>query len=298
MRSTITAFLRQKFPNNATAESHFGELLAEYAESGLSPPHIIAEIETGDDGKFWSYLWEAILYKYLHSKGFAPSNTIKVSGQEGPDFCVKYRSRKIWIEATVPAPNGIPDAWLAPPRQGEVVVKTKPDKERVLRCMSGIKDKRDKFNEYRQKGIVGEGDCTVIAVNICRLSDYDLDGNGISQLPLVMEAVFPIGPIAVPISTDGKLDGRAQHVPRFSVAKPSGKEIETGFFLDRSFANVSAVIQAHQRDLLKGDLNLTTVHNPIANNGLPEGLLGASKEFVAERCGDKFVIGDIRAASA
>lgn len=50
----IEAALLRRFPDNEIAPKHFGELLTEYAESGLSTPHLIAEIETGREGKLWS----------------------------------------------------------------------------------------------------------------------------------------------------------------------------------------------------------------------------------------------------
>jgi hypothetical protein len=297
LKQRITASLRKRFPNNDAAETHFGGLLCEYVESGLSPPHLVAEIETGDDGKFWSCIWEAMLYRHLRANGYAVRNTVRASGQQGPDFCVEHQGQRIWIEATVPAPDGIPADWLAPPRSGVVVVKSKPDAERVLRCTSAIVDKRDKFAEYRAKGIVGDDDCTVIAVNICRLSSWDFDGSGISQLPLVMEALFPVGPLGVPVSLEGEPKGPAQHTTRLSVRKRSGVEIGTGFFLDLNFASVSAVIQGHQQDMFGRDLILATVHNPLATRKLPTALFGIGKEFVAEEHGDEFQISDIRAAS-
>lgn len=159
--------------------------------------------------------------------------------------------------------------------------KTKPDVERVLRCASVIADKRKKFAQYRQKGIVWENDCTVIAVNICQLSDHDMDGNGISRYPLTMEALFPIGPLAVPIGLDGSL-GEAENTARFTLRKATGNEIPGAYFLETEFANVSAVVQAYQRDTHGKDLILATVHNPLALNPLPTGLFGARKEFVAE----------------
>ena len=177
---------------------------------------------------------------------------------------------------------------------GEIRVKAKPHDERVLRCTSAIADKRLKFDEYRAKGIVGASDCAVIAVNICRLSDWDPDGNGISQYPLSMEAVFPIGPLAVSLTPDGKIDGPAQNVPRFAVRKASGKEIETAIFLTQDFAGVSAVIQAHQRDMHEKNLILSTIHNPLAVNKLPVGLFGAYKEFVAKEHDDGYQIRDVR----
>jgi hypothetical protein len=137
----------------------------------------------------------------------------------------------------------------------EFRVKKKPDRERVLRCTSAIDAKQKKFAEYRTKGIVGTSDCLVIAVNICRLSDLDFDGNGISQLPLVMEAVFPIGPLGVPITQGGELDG-----------------------------------PAHQRHMIGNDLVLSMVYNPLARKPLPTGLFSVDKELVAEEKDDKYII--------
>lgn len=134
----------------------------------------------------------------------------------------------------------------------------------------------------------------MIAVNICRLSDWDPDGNGISQYPLSMEAVFPIGPLAVSLTPDGKIDGPAQNVPRFAVRKTSGKEIETAIFLTQDFAGVSAVIQAHQRDMHEKNLILSTIHNPLSVNKLPVGLFGVYKEFVAKEHDDGYQIRDVR----
>jgi hypothetical protein len=289
----IAEALQKRFPNNNVAPSHFGELLTQYAESNLSPPHLIAEIETTDEGKLWSCICEAMLYRYLRSIGYALRNSVTAAGQHGPDFGVDYQGRTIWIEATVPSPEGIPADWLKPPHKGEIRVKTKPDQPRVLRCTSAIDAKQKKFAEYLAKGIIGANDCAVIAVNICRLSDWDVDGNGISQRPLVMEAVFPIGPLGVPITREDELDGPAQHMSRFAIKKLNGREIQTANFLDPRFANVSAVVQGHQRHMFEKDLVLSTVHNPLASNPLPTSLFGTCKEFVAEERGDEYEIKDV-----
>jgi hypothetical protein len=286
----IAAVLQKRFPNNNVAPKHFGELLTQYGESGLSPPHLVAEIETADEGKLWSYIWEAMLYRHLRALGCSLRNHITAAGQHGPDFCVDHQGRTIWIEATVPSPEGIPADWLEPPRKGECRLKTKPDQQRVLRCTSAIDAKQKKFVEYRAKGIVGGGDCAVIAVNICRLSDWDVDGSGISQLPLLMEAVFPMGPLAFPITTAGEPDGPPQHMARFELKKVNGSEVRTANFLDPLFANISAVVQGHQKDMFDKSLLLSTVHNPLASSPLPLSLFGRHKEFVAEVRSDEYQI--------
>jgi hypothetical protein len=289
----IDAFLAAKFPKNAIAPAHYGELLAPYALSGLAPPHMLSELETGDDGKFWSIVWEAMLYRHFTDLGFALRNHSNATGQNGPDFSFSRLGKTIWVEAVVPSPEGIPADYLEPPVAGEFRVKSKPDHQRVLRCTSAIADKKIKFGEYVAKGIVQEADCAVIAVNICRLSDWDVDGNGISQLPLALEAVFPVGPLAVPITPQGTLAGAAQHIPRFAVRKTSGIDIQTANFLDPTYGGISAVLQGHQKDVYNKPLVLDVIHNPLARNPLQTGLFDAYKEFVAVETGDDYQLRNV-----
>jgi hypothetical protein len=86
-RQRIAAVLRVRFCRNEVAQTHFRELLADYADSELSSSHLVAEIETADEGKLYSYIWEAMLYRHLCSLGYTlQSATVTMSGQHGPDF--------------------------------------------------------------------------------------------------------------------------------------------------------------------------------------------------------------------
>ncbi|MES2255510.1 MAG: hypothetical protein V4559_10765 [Pseudomonadota bacterium] len=288
----LEAVLAKRFPNNQIYPGHLLRLLTEYADSGLAPPHMIEEIETGEEGKLWSHLWEAMLYRHFTAQGYELRNRSGPGGQNGPDFRFDRDGKTIWVEAVVPSPEGIPEEYLTPVKPGEFKLGSKIDQPRVLRCTSAIADKKAKFQEYHTKGIVGPRDCAVIAVNICRLSDIDPDGNGISQYPLVMEALYPIGPIAVPINPDGTL-GKAENMPRFELSKATGRTIGTGYFLDPAYSGIAAVIQGHQRDMLDRVFVLTTVHNPRATVPLPRGLFGAYREFVGEEKGDYCYVKDI-----
>lgn len=285
-KERIAAVLRTRFPCNEVAPPHYAELLEAYSDSGLAPPHLLRELETGDEGKLWSCIWEAMLYRHLRSLGYQLSGSAGARAQHGPDFCFERDGLTIWVEAVVPSPEGIPSDWLEAPVAGQVKAVNKPHREMLLRCTSAIADKQKKFSNYKAKGIVGQTDAAVIAVNICRLSYWDIEGTGVSQLPLMMEAVFPIGALAVPISRDGKIDGPAQRLPRFSVDKAEGRTIPTGYFFDPEFANVSAVLQAHQKDVFQKKLVLAAAHNPLASNRLPTGLFDVHQEFVAEPIGD------------
>jgi type I restriction enzyme S subunit len=79
---------------------------------------------------------------------------------------------------------------------------------------------------------------------------------------------------------------------RFALKKVNGREIQTANFFNRQYANVSAVMQGHQK-MFQETLVLSTIHNPLAQNPLPTGLFGTYKEFVAEERGDEYEIKDV-----
>src|SRR5258708_6939039 len=150
LRARIATVLDHRSPNNAIAESHYGQLLIEYAEASIGPPHLVEELETGDEGKTQSCIWEAMLYRLLRTQGYDVRGSAERNGQHGPDFRVEHEGRTIWIEAVVPGPQGIPATYLEPPAIGEETrVRRKPDRERVLRCTSVITDKQRKIDAYR-----------------------------------------------------------------------------------------------------------------------------------------------------
>ena len=134
----------------------------------------------------------------------------------------------------------------------------------------------------------------MFAVNICRLSDLDPDGNGISQYPLSMEAVFPIGLFGGADST--RRQDRWSRAEYASLCRPKGAregDRNSEFFYP-SFRRRERQIQAHQRHMHEENLILSTIHNPLAANKLPTGLFGAYKEFVAREHGDGYQIRDLR----
>jgi hypothetical protein len=278
---------------------HLSELLSTYKDSGLVPPNLVGEITSGDDGKLWAHVWEALLYRDLVACGYEiRRDRVRKSGQHGPDFGIVHDGQTIWIEAITPSPEGIPQEWLDPPKRGECKVRTKPHEQMLLRWTSALKDKRDKLKCYVEKNIIAPTDCTVIAVNSCRLSEFATDDLGISQLPFAIEAVFPVGPIAVPISQDGHPDGDAVHIARYVIQKSNplsedesnGASVPTTNFLDPCYAGVSGVIGGYQREMLDGVLRITVVHNPLATANLPTGILSATKEYIADDKGDHYVV--------
>ena len=280
----IAAVLDKRFPESQNARQHFGELLSEYRASNLSAPNLVDELETGDEHKLRANVWEAMLYRHLKTCGHTLRNYTKKAGQDGPDFGVVLDGKTIWIDAVMPEPKGIPAEWVNTPL--EMVVRQKPDVARVLRCTHVIREKRAKFEKYLTQGKIEPQDCTVIAVNISRLSDMDPDGMGISQRPLCMEAVLGVGPIAVSYSRASQQLGPAQNSIRNEVENANGAPVDTSCFLDLAYANISAVIQSYQSSLWDSGLIPYTVHNPLAHNPLPHRLFDARIEYVGTTDGD------------
>jgi hypothetical protein len=289
-RGALKRELTRRLPESPTGRPHWEGLLLQYGDSGLAPPHLLAEIISGDDHKFWTNVWEAMLYRHLSSLGFDVRGNVKKAGQRGPDFRIEHQGRTIWIEAVTPEPKGLPKEWVEPPKMGEVRVRSMPHEAMLLRWTSVLKDKRDKLEADADAGIIADGDCTIVAVNCCCLRDIATDDLGISQLPFAVEAAFPIGPLAIPITPEGKIDGEAAHLPRFKVRKPTGIDVPTGCFLDPRYANVSAIASAYQKHTIDRPLALTIVHNPLARAPLATGNLGAIREYFAEEDGNHYAL--------
>jgi type I restriction enzyme S subunit len=131
----------------------------------------------------------------------------------------------------------------------------------------------------------------VIAINACRLSSFGTT-KGPSDLPLAVEAVFPIGPWEFPIlHEEGRL-GEPVRSARFSIKNKNSKDIPTDSFLYRAYAGVSAVLGCSTCYAPGEELELVVVHNPLAQacNPLPVGILAATTEYAAERNRDGCVL--------
>lgn len=287
--SQIRDLLEQQFPGPPLT-IHYDELVSEYQHSGLARPDVVQELTSGGERALWALIWEAMLYRHLTNLGFKfRRDRVKKSG--GPDFGIPHDGRTIWIEAVVPAPEGIPGDYLRPPKRGEVEFRSRPYDEILLRWTTVLKEKRDKLRRYAERGIIADNDCAVVAVNASRLSDFPGNDQGSSRFPLAVEAVLPVGPIAAPITPQGESDGETERTIRRSIRKPpTGVEIPTTNFLDPAYANVSAIIGSSRGDMLDGNLLLTLVHNPLAKVSLPRGILSTHQEFVADKKGEGYLL--------
>lgn len=280
----IDQHLATRFADEPVLRHYYHDLFAVFLSSGLADPHITSEIISGGNGKFWSRMWEALLYRHLSS--ITPEVS---SAAEGPDFHVTINGTPIYVEAITPEPIGLPPEWLAPVRSGQTHVSTFPHVSMLLRWTAAIKEKRNCIAKYRRNGRVDQSVPTVIAVNSSQLSRFP-DEFGITQWPFAVEATFPIGPFAAVINREsGKLERYNQSL-RFSVPNHNGSPVPTDSFLNPDYECVSAVLGCARSYVDAGPIPTSLVHNPLASVPLPPGLLGATQEYVARREGDDFVL--------
>ena len=277
----------RRYDWSAKLGEHLRRLFACYLESGLAPPHMLAEIKTADEQKLWAHIWEAQLYRHFRLLGFDfRTGLVSGAGQVGPDFGIVNGDRTIWVEATVPGPEGICLEWISPPTKS-ATVKAKPYNQILLRYTSAFAAKSKVFREYRDKGIVGSRDMTIIAISGCRLYDHAFEDRGISGLQFPVEAAFPVGPLAIPLDENNCQSGEQHNIPRYHIPKISGASVSTIGFLDRHHSHVSALLGGFRKFWSESELGLTLVHNPLAENPLLTGILGASTEFEAVPEGDE-----------
>lgn len=239
-------------------------------------PHFVTELCSGDESRFAQRVWEMVLADRLVSAGFHIS-----SAAEGPDLLVQKDGKKVWVEAVVPdvgdGVNRLPESYLHP-RDFEVV--DVPHQQILLRWTAAIREKHRKYQLYLKNGIVQPNDPYVVAVNSCLLGSYGFDG--ISQFPVAVEAVFPLGPLQVTINRQTLERTGQGHSYRASVLNANNAEVPTDIFTDRGHAGISAVLAAHIHPHDPSHPSAwVLVHNPLGTAPVLEGWFGLGDEYVA-----------------
>jgi hypothetical protein len=233
---SVDEFLTNRFADSPPELRYYTRLWQAYQASGLADPHFTREIMRGDDGQFWSRVWEMVLYRHIAGL------TSKISSAPaGPDFRAVIGGTPVYIEAITPDPSGLPADWLKLPEPGKIRVRTYPHEAMLLRWTAALKEKRDQFDRHRKSGLVEDGVPTVVAVNSCRLSPWP-EVIGITQWPFAVEAVFPVGPLAIPVDVTTGEFGQSYQSVRLSVTNRNGSQVPTDSFVNAAYAGVSAVL--------------------------------------------------------
>lgn len=107
--------------------------------------------------------------------------------------------------------------------------------------------------------------------------------HGISRFPFAVEAVYCVGPIAVPVDHDTGKIGPSFVTTQSSVLNANAAQVPTSLFIDPTSAGISAVIACSMDRSPAAVLPLDIVHNHYAQVRLPQRILGsAGDEWVAD----------------
>jgi type I restriction enzyme S subunit len=192
----------------------------------------------------------------------------------------------VWVEAVSPEPKGVPDDWMQKPKPDEFKTGDVPHTEVLLRWTAAIKAKWEKYNKYREKKIVAANDAYVIAINGCQLGAFALQ-HGVSRYPYAVEAVYALGPVAIPIDKETGSFGKAFVTERASIETAKGAPVPTSLFVDPAYSGVSAIIACSMDRSTEASLPLDVVHNHFAHVGIPERIFGSlGEEWVTDPVGN------------
>lgn len=270
------------------------EACAAFLASGLGDNNAEQRLSSTDNGLYWQQFSEVLLAHELQRVGLQPQHA-----PEGPDFLIEHQGRRMWVEVICPLPIGLPPEWVGL-QLGEV--GNLPHEAILLRWTAAIKEKAEKLlgnsargvRGYLEKGIVRPEDAYAIAINGRLLRDGVGFPQlmGISQFPFAVEATFSVGPLQVHMDRDSLRAIGTDHRHRPLIAKPRGAAVPADTFLDPRFAPISAVwaVDVDESPLLGRPSPMVVVHNPLGRSPLPPGLLPAQSEYIADDCGDGYLL--------
>lgn len=196
----------------------------------------------------------------------------------GPDFCLKHRGRKIWIEAVVATngQDGHPDQVPDFPYDG--VMRGIPSNKIDLRLTNAFETKSQKFTGYREQGIVAQDDISIIAIHPGKLAHLtDLEGR-LSP----WSTLYPFGDQYISFAPDSN-DSESGYHRRNFVTKSNDATVPIGTFANGQHSHISCVIWSNTVNLVSNEvIDLAMFHNPEAKQRLPIGWLDWATEWKGE----------------
>ncbi|MBF0474644.1 MAG: hypothetical protein HQK59_02250 [Deltaproteobacteria bacterium] len=251
------------------------------------------EIKLDFYARFWEMYLTCALLKGAPQHGYSiPDRKQRgYNNHGGPDILLKHNDRRIWIEA-VAAKNGDPtkaDSLMEPgEHDSEDYEPPKiPVDKIILRYTNAINEKFEKYRKYLLKNVVHKCDSYVIAVNGFPLF-YRWTGD--PSRPRILQAVFPIDVPEYVWNKKTPEDDEIRYQTRPEIFKNSGAPVSTAFFVDDKHHGVSAVLYSNANAFSPGlDKNfIVVVHNPLASQPVPRGLIPAAQEWWAEEVSDGY----------
>lgn len=206
---------------------------------------------------------------------------LEIAAAGRPDFATRLPDgRRLWLEA-VGLSWGRPDNPDRAPSLRERF-QAAPIRQALLRITSALKEKRDRFRDYLEAGVVGAEDVCVIAMSSGGLYPH-VEGVG---LPRIVSAVLPFGDERITIDRATGEVVEISHERRDALPKANGSAVPTtAFETPEEYGQISAVLHdtAHL-GTWRGDLQpkrWVTVDNPTARVPPPHELFGWGARYRA-----------------
>jgi hypothetical protein len=259
-----------QYPQDAAAKA-FVEALWERTAAFLDD-----DVRSGATHDFLARFWEMYVAASFLERGLPLVPRAERNLRDGgPDLLLG--NPRAYVECVTAKAGVGPDA-VQPSRP--FVVTRVPREQIILRIRNAIDEKLRKYNRYLQKEVLTEGDPYVIAINGAAIPM----AQGEPAMPYIVSAVLPFGGQQVHLDAQFEVVG-ISFEPEWELLKASGTAIRTDVFLDKGHAGISAVIYATvdtgDHGERPGD-EFIIVHNPLATNPLPRGVLPGAQEFWVE----------------
>jgi type I restriction enzyme S subunit len=158
--SEITDFIEARYADCGEEGERLVDALENLWEAfrPLADPEFVAEFCSGNETRFLERFSEMYLSGVLIEQDFQLS-----SSSHGPDIRVDTVNAQTWLEIVTPAigegPNQLPEDYANPDfTESAVRVYSVPHEAILLRWTSSIRQKWEKFEQYRAEAIIAEGD--------------------------------------------------------------------------------------------------------------------------------------------
>lgn len=209
------------------------------------------------------------------------------------NFSLEYRGRKgldIWIKNI----NGWGE-FVCSHNNDEMEkknvlgkVRTVDEDECILRIIKVINDKRKKILNDLKNDVLNENDHIILFISTAQLIDpYPMNIKG--EICSYVRSVFPIGKVVMNYNLITKKSEIARNYEKF--INVDGKMISHDLFLQEDYSIISAVVFSYQSIFqqyfnseipFKSGDDFIVVHNPLARNPIPIGLLNCWQEYVCK----------------
>lgn len=273
-----------QYPAEQMIKQSLEELWAQYEP--YADTNFRTEFAKQPDARFWEMYLTVVLLDA--GKRVVPREKLpKAQRDEGPDICIPKCKRRIWIEAIAPD-RGEPDNLDSVPDLFAASAEGQAQDARrqvELRITSSLLKKRDVFETYRAKGIVGENDSCIVAISAGQFSLQAAD----TGLPHAVTAVYPFGEehFALDPASPKVLSLGHDYSPEIRRLANVDEPIPRSAFQHEHFAGVSGVIWSLRSiGNFQGQTDdLMYVHNHVAQKPMARDWIPWLAEYVPDEEG-------------